>query len=113
MTATIDIAALANLLQEAAVEEILPRFRNLGDGDVRMKTEAIDLVTEADEAAERFIRKGIEAIMPDALFVGEESVAADPALLDRLKGADRIRRLRAPAVRRAATAHLARGDRRR
>ena len=52
MTAAIDIAALANLLQEAAVEEILPRFRNLGDGDIRMKTEAIDLVTEADEAAE-------------------------------------------------------------
>jgi fructose-1,6-bisphosphatase/inositol monophosphatase family enzyme len=88
MTATIDIAALANLLQEAAVEEILPRFRNLGDGDVRMKTEAIDLVTEADEAAERVIRKGIEALMPDALFVGEESVAADPALLDRLEGAE-------------------------
>ncbi|MBX9469051.1 MAG: inositol monophosphatase [Rhizobium sp.] len=88
MTAAIDIAALANLLQEAAVEEILPRFRNLGDGDIRMKTEAIDLVTEADEAAERLIRKGIEGLMPDALFVGEESVAADPALLDQLKDAD-------------------------
>ena len=88
MTTPVDIAALANLLQEAAVQEILPRFRNLGDGDVRMKTEAIDLVTEADEAAERFIRKGIESLMPDALFVGEESVAADPDLLGRLQGAD-------------------------
>jgi fructose-1,6-bisphosphatase/inositol monophosphatase family enzyme len=88
MTTTVDIAALANLLQEAAVQEILPRFRNLGDGDVRMKTEAIDLVTEADEAAERVIRKGIESLMPEALFVGEESVAADPDLLGRLQGAD-------------------------
>lgn len=88
MTTTVDIAALANLLQEAAVQEILPRFRNLGDGDARMKTEAIDLVTEADEAAERVIRKGIESLMPEALFVGEESVAADPDLLGRLQGAD-------------------------
>lgn len=86
--ADIDIAALANLLQEAAVREILPRFRNLGDGDVRMKSEAIDLVTEADEAAERLIRDGIAEIMPDALFIGEEAVAADPALLGKLAGAD-------------------------
>lgn len=88
MTAAIDIAALANLLQEAAVAEILPRFRNLGEGDVRMKTEAIDLVTEADEAAERLIRKGVKALLPDALFIGEEAVAADPTLLGNLAGAD-------------------------
>ncbi|MBB4007774.1 inositol monophosphatase family protein [Allorhizobium taibaishanense] len=86
--ADIDIAALANLLQEAAIKEILPRFRNLGEGDVRMKTEAIDLVTEADEAAERLIRAGIEQIMPDAVFIGEEAVAADPDLLGKLGDAD-------------------------
>lgn len=88
MTTTIDIAALAALLQEAAYEEIRPRFRNLGEGDVRMKTEAIDLVTEADEAAERHIRRGIEALMPQALFIGEEAVAADPPLLAKLADAD-------------------------
>lgn len=85
--ADIDIAALANLLQEAAVTEILPRFRNLGHGDVRMKTEAIDLVTEADEAAERLIHSRIKELMPDAVFIGEEAVAADPALLDKLADA--------------------------
>lgn len=84
----VDIAALANLLQEAAVQEILPRFRNLQEGDVRMKTEAIDLVTEADEAAERLIRARVEEIMPDALFIGEEAVASDPALLGKLADAD-------------------------
>lgn len=86
---TIDIAGLANLLQEAAATEILPRFRNLGDGDVRMKTEAIDLVTEADEAAERLIKARIADMLPDALFIGEESVAADPALLAKLGDAER------------------------
>ncbi|PST21775.1 inositol monophosphatase [Mesorhizobium plurifarium] len=88
MSHSVDIAALANLLQEAAVKEILPRFRNLGSGDVRMKSEAIDLVTEGDEAAERLIKAKIDAIAPGAVFIGEESVAADPALLDKLADAD-------------------------
>ncbi|NTE86250.1 inositol monophosphatase family protein [Agrobacterium rubi] len=88
MTVELDIASLANALQEAAAVEILPRFRNLGEGDVRIKTEAIDLVTEADEAAERLIRARIAELMPNALFVGEESVAADPSLLSKLGEAD-------------------------
>ncbi|HCL63999.1 MAG TPA: inositol monophosphatase [Rhizobium sp.] len=86
--ADFDIAALANALQEAAATEILPRFRNLGEGDVRMKSEAIDLVTEADEAAERLIRARVEELLPDAVFVGEESVAADPGLLAKIADAD-------------------------
>ncbi len=53
-----------------------------------MKSEAIDLVTEGDEAAERLIKANIDAIAPGAVFIGEESVAADPALLDKLAGAD-------------------------
>lgn len=88
MTSAIDIAAIANILQEAAFKEILPKFRNLGAGDVRMKSEAIDLVTEADEAAERLIKARMAEIAPDALFIGEESVAANPALLSSLAGAD-------------------------
>ena len=88
MTSAIDIAAIANILQEAAFKEILPKFRNLGAGDVRMKSEAIDLVTEADEAAERLIKARMAEIAPDALFIGEESVAANPALLESLAGAD-------------------------
>ncbi|MBO0902325.1 inositol monophosphatase family protein [Jiella sonneratiae] len=88
MTPTIDVARLADLLREAARREILPRFRNLSEADIREKTSATDLVTEADEAAERFIARGCREIMPDALFVGEESVAADPSLLHALDAAD-------------------------
>ena len=54
---TIDIEALAAVLRDAAKAEILPRFRRLDEGMVRQKTEAIDLVTEADEAAERVITR--------------------------------------------------------
>nr|WP_255618041.1 inositol monophosphatase family protein [Aurantimonas sp. VKM B-3413] len=75
-------------MREAALAEIMPRFRNLSAGDIREKTSATDLVTDADEAAERFIARETKAIAPDALFVGEESVAADPGLLERLNCAD-------------------------
>jgi fructose-1,6-bisphosphatase/inositol monophosphatase family enzyme len=83
-----DITRLATILREAARAEIIPRFRRLDAGDVRIKSEAIDLVTEADEQAERVIKASVAAAWPDALFVGEESVAADPELLGRLKDAD-------------------------
>lgn len=83
-----NIDALAGLMREAARAEITPRFRRLGDGDVRIKTDASDLVTEADEAAERYIKERVEGVLPGALFVGEESVAKDPALLPKLAEAD-------------------------
>jgi fructose-1,6-bisphosphatase/inositol monophosphatase family enzyme len=85
---TIDINALALILSQAAEAEIRPRFRALAKGDIRTKADANDLVTEGDEAAERFIRKEVAAQFPDALFIGEESVAADPALLHKLADAD-------------------------
>jgi fructose-1,6-bisphosphatase/inositol monophosphatase family enzyme len=88
MTMPLDIAKLVDILRLAAKEEILPRFRRLASGDVRSKSEPSDLVTEADEAAERLIRRELEALAPDALFVGEESVAADPSLLGKLGGSD-------------------------
>lgn len=86
--ASFDITRLADILRDASRAETLPRFRRLDSGQVRIKTEAIDLVTEADEAAERRIKADVAAAWPEALFVGEESVAADPALLDRLDAAD-------------------------
>lgn len=85
---TIQIDKLVEVLWQAAEAEIMPRFGKLGDDDIREKSEAIDLVTEADEAAERLIAGAIAELMPDALFVGEEAVAADPALLARLGEAD-------------------------
>jgi fructose-1,6-bisphosphatase/inositol monophosphatase family enzyme len=83
-----DTTKLANILRDAAKAEVLPRFRRLDPGQVHQKSSAIDLVTEADEQAERFIRAEVEKVWPDALFVGEESVAADASLLDQLDAAD-------------------------
>lgn len=79
---------LATILRDAARAEALPRFRRLDASMVHTKTEAIDLVTEADVATEEAIKAALARVMPEALFVGEESVAADPALLGRLADAD-------------------------
>ncbi|MDX8439677.1 inositol monophosphatase family protein [Mesorhizobium australafricanum] len=72
---------LAELLAEAARAEIMPRFRRLGEGDVRQKTSAADLVTEADVNAERLITARLRERYPDAMVVGEEACSDNPALL--------------------------------
>ena len=80
--------AVAELLREAARAEIMPRFRRLAAGAVRSKTGPLDLVTDADEAAERAIAAGLVQRFPGCLVVGEEGAAADPGLLGRLADAD-------------------------
>lgn len=79
---------LDRLLREAAAAEILPRFRKLHAGQVRAKSGPHDLVTEADEAAERFIAARLAGVLPGTVLVGEEGVAADPRLLDQLASAE-------------------------
>ena len=84
----VDVILLGDILREAAKSEILPRFRRLDPQTVRTKSNATDLVTEADTEAEHRIKREIAKIWPDAVVIGEESVAADPDLLHRLPGAD-------------------------
>jgi fructose-1,6-bisphosphatase/inositol monophosphatase family enzyme len=84
----IDVDQLSAVLRNAALAEIMPRFRRLAGGDIRQKTSAIDLVTEADEAAERFIAAECARLWPQANFVGEEGVAADERKLASVGSAD-------------------------
>ncbi|MDP3257433.1 MAG: inositol monophosphatase [Bosea sp. (in: a-proteobacteria)] len=83
-----DLDRLNGILAEAARREIMPRFRKLGAGEVREKAAPGDLVTEADEAAERFIFAELERAFPGALLVGEEAATRDPAVLARLADAE-------------------------
>ena len=82
------IAWLADLLAETAAAEIMTRFRRLDTGDIREKTSATDLVTEADVNAERVITKALNEKFPGALVVGEEAHAEDPSILRGLGDAD-------------------------
>jgi fructose-1,6-bisphosphatase/inositol monophosphatase family enzyme len=83
-----DALTIAELLRTTAQAEILPRFRNLSAGAIRTKTSQLDLVTDADEAAERVIEAELLRLFPGALVVGEEGVSRDPNLLDGLGDAD-------------------------
>ncbi len=84
-----DAADLAAILREAALAEIMPRFRRLAAGGIRTKSGPLDLVTEADEAAERRITAALARRFAGTLILGEEAAAADPALLGRLAEAER------------------------
>jgi fructose-1,6-bisphosphatase/inositol monophosphatase family enzyme len=81
-------ADVAALLRLATRQEILPRFRRLAAGAIRTKSGPLDLVTDADEAAERVITAGLEQMFPGCVVVGEEATAADPSVLHRLADAE-------------------------
>ena len=83
-----DILAVAEVLRQAAKAEIMPRFRRLADSDIRTKSEPADMVTEGDIAAEAFLRREFATLLPEAQFIGEESIAADPALLETIFDAE-------------------------
>jgi len=73
------------ILRGAAETEILPRFQNLGEDDIRRKINGEE-VTDADEAAERLIADALTRLLAGSTVVGEEGAAADPAILERLSG---------------------------
>lgn len=83
-----DLSTLAGILRDAAQAEILPRFRHLEAGAVRHKSGPLDLVTDADEAAERMIAARLAVQFPGCVIVGEEAACADPSLLGVLADAD-------------------------
>ena len=83
-----EIDWLAGVLADAAKAEIMPRFRKLDAGDIKQKTTAYDLVTEADINAEKYITRVLSEKYPDAIVLGEEAVSAGTAHLDSLHDAD-------------------------
>ncbi|AYG59303.1 inositol monophosphatase [Rhizobium jaguaris] len=84
----LDFEYLMATVAEAAAQEILPRFRNLGVGGISEKTSAIDVVTQADLLAEKHITAALKARFPDALIVGEEAYEADKSVLPALADAE-------------------------
>jgi fructose-1,6-bisphosphatase/inositol monophosphatase family enzyme len=80
-----DITGILALLRSVSRTEIMPSWRHLGAGDIRTKSGPLDPVTIADEAAERALSAGLHRMFPGHDVIGEEAVAADPALLHRLR----------------------------
>ena len=79
---------LIDIVRHAAKTEILPRFRNLSDASIRTKSAPDDLVTDADQGAERLISQAIVELLPTATIIGEEAVAEGSARLADIAGAE-------------------------
>ncbi len=83
----LDTGAVLALVQDVAEEVVVPRFRALESEEIDEKGPG-DLVTVADQEAERLLTRALLAAYPDAVVLGEEATASDPSLLDRYRGAD-------------------------
>ena len=66
--------AIEALLRNAAARIVMPRFRQLADDEI-MEKEPGELVTIADREVERFLTPELAKIIPDAGFLGEETVS--------------------------------------
>ncbi len=73
----IDHDKVAQIIRDVAAEKIIPRFRQLGTGDVRSKSSPGDLVTIADEEAEIELTRILTGILPGSLVLGEEAVSSE------------------------------------
>ncbi|MCH1866426.1 inositol monophosphatase family protein [Nocardioides sp. CFH 31398] len=83
-----DTDAVLDLVVDVAARVITPRFRALDDAEVSEKNPG-DLVTVADREAEVELTAALTAAYPDAVVLGEEAYAGDPALLGRFTAAAR------------------------
>lgn len=79
-------AEIRDLLRFAAQRSMLPRYRELRDDEIEMKGED-DPVTVVDREVEEFLTEALTRLAPDVAVVGEEAVAADASVMDRLSGA--------------------------
>ena len=74
------IEQVGELLREVAALEILPRFRELTEGDIEEKSKG-DFVTIADRNAELWLAPRLAALVSGSRVLGEEATAASPELL--------------------------------
>lgn len=79
----IDVNKVAEIIREVSAVEVMPRFKNLASGEVREKNPG-DFVTVADEASEKALAAALTAYLPGSIVVGEEAVAKDESVLERL-----------------------------
>ena len=83
-----DALRIGAILAQVAATEIMPRFQKLAADHVRQKSSSFDLVTEADEAAERVISDQLRAAFPGCTIIGEEAAAKDQAIVGQIADAD-------------------------
>lgn len=71
------------LIREVARDIMMPRFRKLATDEFAEKTPG-DFVTIVDRESEARLGEGLARLLPEARIIGEESAAADPAIIDHV-----------------------------
>lgn len=79
-------AEIRDLLRFAAQRSILPRFQALASHEIEMKGED-DPVTVVDREVESFLTDALTKLAPGVAVVGEEAVAEDESVLEKLSEA--------------------------
>jgi len=80
----IDPYKVSESIKEVAAQYIEPRFEQLETHEIKTKSGPTDLVTIADEEAERALTQILKDLLPGSYVVGEEAVAQqemDPSIL--------------------------------
>lgn len=85
----ISIESVSALIRDVADSEILPRFRQLAEGDIKTKGEG-SVVTVADHAAELRLIDGLTALDPGSVVVAEELYEDKPEILAHLSEEPRV-----------------------
>ncbi len=85
MPTKIDLHAVDRIIRDVAAAEIMPRFRQLAEGDVEMKG-VNDPVTVADKETEIKLTERLTEYLPGSVVVGEETFARDKAIMARVGG---------------------------
>jgi len=80
---------VGELIREVAATIVLPRFRHLASDEIVQKAPG-DLVTVADKESEQALTRGLTALLPGSTVVGEEAVAADQRVLERVGDAGAV-----------------------
>ncbi len=80
---TPDIPRIASIIRDVTAEQVIPRWKKLGVGEVMRKAgpEPDDLVTVADRACEQALGPRLCGTLPGSVVVGEEAVSANKDLL--------------------------------
>jgi len=78
---------ISEIVTRIARQEILPRFKNLKDEDIRAKSPG-DLVTVADIETEKALSEELNRLFPNAIVGGEETIAHKPDLLQTVISAE-------------------------
>lgn len=79
------LSEVTGIVERVAQQLIVPRFGRLRPEDLREKSPG-ELVTVADQEAERELGRALTGLLPGSVVVGEEAVSVEPDLVHALAG---------------------------